>query len=71
MGYRVRKLDNRTYVLDPYPERRMRMVTVKLPVLYLELMDKLVKSGRYSSRSEIIRTALRDLLKKEAIEGAI
>ncbi|MEM1862958.1 MAG: ribbon-helix-helix domain-containing protein, partial [Desulfurococcaceae archaeon] len=27
--------------------------------------DELVKIGRYSSRSEVIRVAIRDLLKKE------
>jgi len=65
MGYRVKQLDNRTYILDPYPSRSMRMITVKLPVIYVEGLDELVKQGRYSSRSEVIRTAIRDLLKKE------
>ncbi len=43
----------------------MRLVTVKIPEIYLEGIDELVKLGRYSSRSEVIRTAIRDLLKKE------
>ncbi|RLG78635.1 MAG: CopG family transcriptional regulator [Thermoprotei archaeon] len=43
----------------------MRLVTVKIPELYLEGIDELVQNGRYSSRSEVIRTAIRDLLKKE------
>ncbi len=41
------------------------MVTVKIPELYLEGIDELVKHGRYSSRSEVIRTAIRDLLRRE------
>ncbi len=43
----------------------MRLVTVKLPDIYLEGIDELVKLGRYSCRSEVIRTAIRDLLKNE------
>ncbi len=42
-----------------------RLVTVKLPDIYLEGIDELVKLGRYSCRSEVIRTAIRDLLKNE------
>ena len=38
---------------------------MKIPEIYLEGIDELVKLGRYSSRSEVIRTAIRDLLKKE------
>ncbi len=44
---------------------QMRIVTVKMPESYLEAIDELVKMGRYSSRSEVIRTAIRELLKKE------
>ncbi|MEM0380577.1 MAG: ribbon-helix-helix domain-containing protein [Desulfurococcaceae archaeon] len=44
---------------------RMKLVTVKLPEIYVEGLDELVKVGRYSSRSEVIRVAIRDLLKKE------
>ncbi|RLG80963.1 MAG: CopG family transcriptional regulator [Thermoprotei archaeon] len=44
---------------------RMRLVKGKLPEIYGEGLDELVKIGRYSSRSEVIRVAIRDLLKKE------
>jgi Arc/MetJ-type ribon-helix-helix transcriptional regulator len=44
---------------------RMRLITVKMPEIYVEGIDELVKIGRYSSRSEVIRVAIRDLLKKE------
>jgi len=43
----------------------MRLITVKVPELYLESIDELVKGGQYSSRSEVIRTAIRDLLRRE------
>ena len=43
----------------------MRIVTVKMPEAYLEGLDELVKMGRYSSRSEAIRIAVRELLKRE------
>lgn len=43
----------------------MKLTTVKLPDIYVEGIDTLVKIGRYSSRSEAIRIAIRDLLKRE------
>lgn len=44
---------------------RMRLITVKMPELYIEGIDELVKMGRYSNRSEVIRVAIRDLLRRE------
>ncbi|MEM0233357.1 MAG: ribbon-helix-helix domain-containing protein [Candidatus Nezhaarchaeales archaeon] len=43
----------------------MRIITVKIPEAYLRELDELVKAGIYPSRSEVIRTALRELLKRE------
>ncbi|MEB3779877.1 MAG: ribbon-helix-helix domain-containing protein [Desulfurococcales archaeon] len=43
----------------------MRLVTVKMPDIYVRGIDELVKAGRYSSRSEVIRIAIRELLKRE------
>ena len=43
----------------------MRIVTFKIPEPILELIDLLVRTGRFSSRSEVIRAALREFLKKE------
>ena len=43
----------------------MRLVTVKMPEMYIKGIDELVKAGRYSSRSEVIRIAVRELLKRE------
>ncbi|MEM2204353.1 MAG: ribbon-helix-helix domain-containing protein [Sulfolobales archaeon] len=46
----------------------MRIITVKIPETYLEGLEELVNIGRYTSRSEAIRAAIRDLLKKELWE---
>ena len=43
----------------------MRVVTVKMPEAYVEAIDELVKMGRYTSRSEAIRAAVRELLRRE------
>uniref|UniRef100_A0A7C2V9E6 Ribbon-helix-helix protein, CopG family n=1 Tax=Ignisphaera aggregans TaxID=334771 RepID=A0A7C2V9E6_9CREN len=43
----------------------MRIITVKMPESYVEAIDELVRIGRYASRSEVIRAAIRELLKKE------
>lgn len=43
----------------------MKLVTVKMPEMYVEAIDGLVKAGRYSSRSEAIRIAVRELLRRE------
>jgi len=43
----------------------MRIVTVKLPDKFIEAMDELVVTGRYTNRSEIIRLALNEFLRKE------
>ncbi|MEM1873312.1 MAG: ribbon-helix-helix domain-containing protein [Acidilobaceae archaeon] len=43
----------------------MRLVTVKVPEVYVRGIDDLVRSGRYSNRSEAIRAAIRELLKRE------
>jgi Arc/MetJ-type ribon-helix-helix transcriptional regulator len=48
----------------------VRIVTVKLPESYLEIIDRLVDLGKYASRGEFIRTAVRRLIDEElAKEG--
>jgi antitoxin ParD1/3/4 len=49
-------------------ERKMKLVTVLLPEAYLEGLDELVRSNMYPSRSSVIRSAVRDLLRKELWE---
>jgi Arc/MetJ-type ribon-helix-helix transcriptional regulator len=43
----------------------MRLIAVHLPDRIVEDIQKLVKSGLYPNRSEAIRIAIRDLLKRE------
>lgn len=43
----------------------MRIITVKMPESYVEAIDELVRLGRYTSRSEVIRAAIRELIKRE------
>jgi len=40
-------------------------VTVSLPAPYVDALDELVRRGVYRSRSEAIREAIRELLKRE------
>jgi antitoxin ParD1/3/4 len=49
-------------------EIAMKLVTVLLPEAYLEGLDELVRANMYPSRSSAIRSAVRDLLKKELWE---
>jgi len=46
----------------------MKLVTVLLPEAHLEGLDELVRANMYPSRSAAIRSAVRDLLKKELWE---
>lgn len=43
----------------------MKIISVQLPQGLINAMDQLVKKGVYPNRSEIIREAIRELLKKE------
>jgi len=43
----------------------LKLVTVKLPEALLDGLDELIKAGMYQSRSAAIRSAVRDLLKRE------
>jgi len=43
----------------------MKLVTVLLPEAYLEGLDELVRASMYPSRSAAIRSAVRDMLKRE------
>jgi Arc/MetJ-type ribon-helix-helix transcriptional regulator len=46
-----------------YPS--MKLLSLKMPDALVEGMDELVRRGLYPSRSAVIRTAVRDLLRKE------
>ena len=43
----------------------VKIVTVKLPEPYIDGIDRLVESGRYMNRSDAIRAAVRELLRRE------
>ncbi|MBD3187330.1 ribbon-helix-helix protein, CopG family [Candidatus Bathyarchaeota archaeon] len=43
----------------------MQIVTVNLPSVYIDAIAKLTGKGKYPSRSEAIRVALRSFLKDE------
>jgi len=43
----------------------LKLVTVKLPERLVSHAEQLVKTGIYPNRSDAIRTAVRDMLKRE------
>lgn len=50
----------------PYREdKSLRLITVKMSDIYVSGLDRLVELGMYPSRSEAIRVAIRDLLRRE------
>jgi len=46
----------------------MKLITLKMPAQWLQDLDGLVRRRLYSSRSDAIRAAVRDLLKEESWE---
>ncbi|ACS34342.1 ribbon-helix-helix domain-containing protein [Thermococcus gammatolerans] len=44
---------------------KMRIISVQVPQSFVNAMDQLVRRGVYPNRSEVIRAALREFLKKE------
>jgi len=48
-----------------FGEKRLTVVSVHIPRIYLKLIDELVEIGLYPSRSEAIRTAVRELILKD------
>jgi len=45
--------------------RALKIVSVKMPEALIDGMDELVSRGVYPSRSAVMRTAIRDLLRSE------
>ncbi|RLG71681.1 MAG: CopG family transcriptional regulator [Methanobacteriota archaeon] len=43
----------------------MRLISIQLPEAYIISLEELVSKGMYPNRSEAIRYAIRDLLKRE------
>ncbi|MGQ4870254.1 MAG: ribbon-helix-helix domain-containing protein [Candidatus Thorarchaeota archaeon] len=46
----------------------MRLIAVHLPEKIVDDIERLVREGHYPNRSETIRIAIRDLLKRELWE---
>jgi len=46
---------------------RKYLLRVRMPGWMVDRMDYLVERGYYPSRSELIRTAVRELLKREGV----
>ena len=51
--------------------RKMKIISVQLPQSLINAIDTLVKRGVYPNRSEAIRTAIRDLVRKELYQTEI
>ncbi|TET07310.1 MAG: ribbon-helix-helix protein, CopG family [Candidatus Thorarchaeota archaeon] len=49
----------------------MRLIAVHLPERIVEDIQRLVEKGLYPNRSEAIRNAIRDLLKRELWETSM
>ena len=49
----------------------MQMISFKVPGAFIEAIDEIVRLGIYASRSEVVRTAIRDLLRVELWEPAL
>ncbi len=45
--------------------KKMIVCPVHLPTMYLKAIEKLVEKGFYPCRSEVIRVAIRDMLKRD------
>jgi len=44
---------------------------ISLPLALIESIDRLVKSGKYSSRAEYVKEAIRNDLRERGLEGGI
>ncbi|MCU7788350.1 ribbon-helix-helix domain-containing protein [Pyrobaculum sp. 3827-6] len=50
-------------------KEKMILISFHIPQPYLEALDELVKAGAYPSRSEAIRSALRELPARYKLDG--
>jgi len=55
------------YILKKYVGvvKKVKLITVHVPEIYIRGIEELVNSNVYPNRSEVIRVAIRDLLKSE------
>lgn len=54
-------------------KENLKTITIHIPYAYLKELDKLVEIGKFPSRSEAIRVAVRDLLMlhKKELKGKL
>ena len=50
---------------DNYEKGGMKVITINVPIKYIQILQKLQDAGLYPSRSEAIRVAIRDFMLKE------
>jgi len=43
-------------------------ITIRLPTIYLRQMDLFIRAGEFSTRSEVVRHAVKDFIGKNANE---
>ena len=43
----------------------MKRISVRIPEAQVNIMEKLIKNGTYKSKSDIVREAVRDLLRRQ------
>ncbi|MCS7096872.1 MAG: ribbon-helix-helix domain-containing protein [Candidatus Methanomethylicia archaeon] len=49
----------------------MKIICIRLHEGYVEIIDELIRAGVYPSRSEFIRTAIREQLKRDLESKAV
>ena len=65
-----RKSGKHLFPKEAQKPNTLKLVTVKLPEKLIDDMDQLVKAGIYHSRSDAIRDAVRNLLRRELWQTA-
>jgi len=43
----------------------LKRISVRIPEAQVNIMEKLIKNGTYKSKSDIVREAVRDLLRRQ------
>ena len=57
--------NNKFWILKGVLQKKMKLITCHIPEAYLSGIEELVNMNLYPNRSEVIRVAIRDLLKTE------
>jgi len=49
----------------PFGEKKLTVISIHIPKIYLKIIDDLVELGLYPSRAEAIRVAIRDMILRD------